>query len=86
MRWNEIIDGDIERKDVVFRRYVILIGFRGRFLGFVFFDCIDFFFFLRSYEYLSLSVVKINLMRYRRSRFSFFFEEFIVSFYCLFVM
>lgn len=86
MRWNEITDGDTERKDAVPRRHVTLTGSRGRLSGPVSPDCTDLFLFPRPHEYLSSSVVKTNLMRYRRSRRPSFFEEFTASSHCLLVM
>lgn len=86
MRWNEITDGDTERKDAVPRRHVTLTGSRGRLSGPVSPDCTDLFLFPRPHEYLSSSVVNTNLMRYRRSLLPSFFEEFTASSHCLLVM
>ena len=77
---------DTERKDAVPRRHVTLTGSRGRLSGPVSPDCTDLFLFPRPHEYLSSSVVKTNLMRYRRSRLPSFFEEFTASSHCLLVM
>lgn len=77
---------DTERKDAVPRRHVTLTGSRGRLSGPASPDCTDLFLFPRPHEYLSSSVVKTNLMRYRRSLLPSFFEEFTASSHCLLVM
>lgn len=77
---------DTEGKDAVPRRHVTLTGSRGRLSGPVSPDCTDLFLFPRPHEYLSSSVVKTNLMRYRRSRRPSFLEEFTASSHCLLVM
>lgn len=77
---------DTERKDAVPLRHVTFTGSRGRLSGPVSPDCTDLFLFPRPHEYLSSSVVKTNLMRYRRSRRPSFLDEFTASSHCLLVM